>query len=160
GVSNYSLEDLKEAGKTIKLASNQVNYSMLNRSIEQTTLPYTMQENISIIAYSPLERGLPTGKYSNDDGLKADDHRNKYFGRFSREKVNEFLITIYPIAERQKVTLSQLVLRWTTLQPGITFVLAGARNAKQAIENAGAINVELTANDHRLIDDALANMLK
>ena len=160
GVSNYGLEELKEAGKTIKLASNQVNYSMLNRKIENDVLPYTMQENISIIAYSPLERGLLTGKYVNDGKLKADDHRNNYFKRFSREKVNEFLAKIYPIAERQNVSLSQLVLRWTSLQPGITFVLAGARNAKQAIENAEAIQVKLTTEDTQLINDALVNLTK
>ncbi|ACU64156.1 aldo/keto reductase [Chitinophaga pinensis] len=144
GVSNYSLAQLQEAAKTIQLASNQVPYSMLNRGIEQDLVPYTIEHQIGIIAYSPLERGLLTGKYFRDAALKADDHRNGYFGQFSADKVKAFLDSITPLAKNKKASLAQLVLRWTTLQPGISIVLAGARNAEQAVQNAAAMNVQLT----------------
>ncbi|SFO98775.1 Predicted oxidoreductase [Chitinophaga sp. YR627] len=155
GVSNYNLAQMEEAAKTIQLASNQVPYSMLNRGIEQELVPYTIEQQIGIIAYSPLERGLLTGKYFRDAALKADDHRNGYFGQFAADKVKAFLDSITPLAESKKASLAQLVLRWTTLQPGITIVLAGARNAAQAIQNAAAMNVQLTTDEIGFINGEL-----
>jgi len=155
GVSNYDLPLMREAEKTIRLASNQVSYSMLNRGIEKELVPYAIKNNIGIIAYSPLERGLLTGKYFRDAALKADDHRNGYFGQFSAEKVKAFLDSITPLAESKKTSLSQLVLRWTTLQPGITIVLAGARNAAQAEQNAQTMNLQLTADEIGFINKEL-----
>lgn len=158
GVSNYSLDQLKEASKTIKIASNQVPYSMLNKGIEKDIVPYVLENNIGIIAYSPMERGLLTGKYFKDAKLKDNDHRNGYFGQFDAEKVKTFLEAIEPLAIAKNATLSQLVLRWTTLQPGITVVLAGARNAAQAIENAKATAITLTADELQFINTELAKV--
>jgi aryl-alcohol dehydrogenase-like predicted oxidoreductase len=155
GVSNYSVQQLQEAAQTLQPASNQVAYSMLNRHIEQDLVPYAQENNIGIIAYSPMERGLLTGKYFRDGQLKSDDHRNGYFGQFNLEKVKSFLDTITPLAQSKQVSLSQLVLRWTTLQPGITIVLAGARNAAQAVENAQAMQVELSPAELELINAGL-----
>lgn len=155
GVSNYSLDQLKEAEKTISIASNQLPYSMLNKAIENDIVPYTVANNIGIIAYSPLERGLLTGKYFKEATLKSDDHRNGYFGQFDPEKVKSFLNAIEPLAISKGASLSQLVLKWTTLQPGITIVLAGARNATQAIDNAKAINISLNEDELALINTEL-----
>lgn len=158
GVSNYSLEQLKEAEESIHLASNQLSYSMLNRAIEKDIIPYTIANNIGIIAYSPLERGLLTGKYFKDATLKSDDHRNSYFGQFDPEKVKSFLNAIEPLAISKNASLSQLVLRWTTLQPGLTIVLAGARNANQAVDNAKAINISLSEDELAFINKELGKL--
>lgn len=155
GVSNYSLEQLKETEKTLKVASNQVAYSMLNRGIEKDVVPYAKEKNVGIIAYSPMERGLLTGKYFSNGKLKEDDHRNGYFSQFNLEKVKTFLQAITPLAQDKNVSLSQLVLRWTTLQPGISVVLAGARNAEQAVENAAAMDISLTGTDLYYINEKL-----
>lgn len=156
GVSNYSLEQLKETEKTLKVASNQVAYSMLNRGIEKDVVPYAKEKNVGIIAYSPMERGLLTGKYFSNGKLKEDDHRNGYFSQFNLEKVKTFLQAITPLAGDKNVSLSQLVLRWTTLQPSISVVLAGARNAEQAVENAAAMDISLTGTDLYYINEKLA----
>ncbi|PWV47659.1 aldo/keto reductase [Chitinophaga sp. S165] len=158
GVSNYDLSHMKEAEKTIRLASNQVSYSMLNRSVEKDVVPYAIDHHIGIIAYSPLERGLLTGKYFRNAALKADDHRNGYFGQFSADRVKTFLDNITPLAESKNASLTQLVLRWTTLQPGITIVLAGARNAAQAEQNAQTINLQLTTDEVGFINKELAKV--
>ena len=155
GVSNYNLTQLKEAKQTISLASNQVSYSMLNRDIEETILPYTIENNIGIIAYSPLERGLLTGKYFKDAQLKSNDHRNGYFGQFDPVKVKKLISTLEPLAESKNATVTQLVLRWTTLQKGITIVLAGSRNAAQAIENAKAMDISISENELDIIHQAI-----
>jgi len=158
GVCNYDLDQLKEAKGNIKLASNQVSYSMLNRGIEKNIIPYTLKENLGVIAYSPLERGLLTGKYFKDSILNDNDHRNGYFGQFDAEKVKAFLAAIKPIADEKNTTLAQLVLRWTTLQSGITIVLAGARNAEQAVANANAIEVKLSSEELEFINREISKI--
>ncbi|NIF07483.1 aldo/keto reductase [Chryseobacterium sp. Tr-659] len=155
GVSNYSVTQMEEAHKTLPLASNQVSYSMLNRTIEKDLVPYSLENNSGIIVYSPMERGLLTGKYFKENKLKDSDHRNGYFSQFDFNKVKNFLEKIEPIAQEKGSSLSQLVLRWTALQPAITVVLAGARNAQQAIENAKAMSIDLSETELNLINSAL-----
>lgn len=159
GVSNYNRSQMLEAFQSIKLASNQMPYSMLNRHIEETVIPAALEKNIGIIAYSPLERGLLSGKYFREAHLKSGDHRNSYFGQFDTVKIEELLETIEPIALEKGVTLAQLVLKWTTLQPGITVVLAGARNKEQAISNAKSTEFSLSTEELTIINTAL-NQLK
>ena len=70
GVSNYSVAQMEEAKRTLLLASNCVSYSMLNRAIENDLVPYSLENNTGIIRYSPMERGLLTGKYFKENQLK------------------------------------------------------------------------------------------
>lgn len=158
GVSNYSVDQIKEARQTVNVASNQVSYSMLNRSIEAEMVPFALQNNLGIIAYSPMERGLLTGKYFKGGKLKDSDHRNNYFQQFDLKKVEFFLNAITPIAEQKGATLAQLVLRWTTLQPAITVVLAGARNAEQAIANAKAMDFTISNEEMNFINTELGKI--
>ncbi|MDX8572424.1 aldo/keto reductase [Elizabethkingia sp. HX QKY] len=158
GVSNYSVEKVAEARQSLNIASNQIGYSMLNRGVENDLVPYALENDLGIIVYSPMERGLLTGKYFKDGKLKDNDHRNGYFQQFDLEKVKTFLETITPIAEDKNATLSQLVLRWTSLQPAITVVLAGARNAEQAAANAKAMDIDLTAEELAFINTELSKI--
>ncbi|AVF49219.1 aldo/keto reductase [Elizabethkingia anophelis] len=158
GVSNYSVEQVAEARQSLNIASNQIGYSMLNRGVENDLVPYALENDLGIIVYSPMERGLLTGKYFKDGKLKDNDHRNGYFQQFDLEKVKTFLETITPIAEDKNATLSQLVLRWTSLQSAITVVLAGARNAEQAAANAKAMDINLTAEELAFINTELSKI--
>lgn len=157
GVSNYNAKQMAEAEKTTFLASNQIPYSMVNRRIEKETLPYCIKHHKSILAYSPLERGLLTGKLKPGHEFAEGDHRatNSYFTDDSIERTNAFLAKLKPMAEAKDATLSQLVLRWTIKQPGITIALVGARNAEQAIQNAAAIHVKLTPEEIQFINDLI-----
>ena len=158
GVSNYSVEQVAEARQSLNIASNQIGYSMLSRGVENDLVPYALENDLGIIVYSPMERGLLTGKYFKDGKLKDNDHRNGYFQQFDLEKVKTFLETITPIAEDKNATLSQLVLRWTSLQPAITVVLAGARNAEQAAANAKTMDINLTAEELAFINAELSKI--
>lgn len=153
GVCNYNAEQMDEAAKYINLVSNQVPYSMVKREIEAETVPYCIEHNKSILAYSPLERGLLTGKMKPGHQFGVGDHRSEiYFYKDENlQKVNEFLDRISPIAEEKNASLSQLVLKWTVLQPGITIALAGARNSKQALQNAAAADIQLNQEETDLI---------
>lgn len=157
GVCNYNVEQMEEADKYVNLVSNQVPYSMVKREIEQTVVPFSLENNKSIIAYSPLERGLLTGKMKPGHTFAEGDHRaNLYFYNDENlKRTAEFLDKIKPLAEEKNASLSQLVLRWTIEQPGITIALAGARNATQSIQNAKAINVKLSKEEIDFITSEL-----
>ena len=161
GVCNYDDIELTEGLKFANLASNQVPYSMLRRDIESKLVPLCLKENVGILAYSPLQRGLLTGKFSPDHKFNEGDNRptTPYFKPENIEKVNSFLLEIKPIAESKSASLAQLVLRWTIEQPGVASALAGARNSKQVSDNFGATQIELTAEEIHFINDKL-NQLK
>lgn len=160
GVCNYNAGHLKEADKHIHLLSNQVPYSMVKRDIEKEVVPYCIETGKSILAYSPMERGLLTGKMKPGYSFQEGDHRAGlyYFTDENIRRTNDFLAKIKPIADEKKMTLAQLALRWTVTKPGITIALAGARNAEQAIANAKAGNVQLTAEEMKFIDSELSKL--
>jgi len=157
GVCNYNRELLEEAKKHISLVSDQVPYSMIRRENEKETIPYCLQNGLSVLAYSPLERAILTGKVKPGHHFAEGDHRKNlyYFKDENINRVNTFLDKIRSLAEEKKATLSQLVLRWTIEQPGVTIALTGARNKKQATENAGAAGVSLTSEETAFITKEL-----
>lgn len=161
GVCNYNAAQLQEAQKHVTLVSDQVPYSMIKRDIEKETVPYCIQNNLSILAYSPLERGLLTGKMKPGHKFAEGDHRVNlyYFTDENIKRTNAFLEKIKPLAAEKNATLSQLVLRWTIDQPGITIALAGARNAAQATENAKAVNVKLGKEEIAFITSELNKLV-
>lgn len=146
GVSNYSVDQLKLADGAVLLSSNQMPYSMVRREIEKDIVPWCIENDCGILAYSPLQRGLLTGKITVDHSFGSGDNRpdTPYFKRDNLVKTNRFLDEIKPIAEEKGATLSQLVIAWTLRQPGITVALAGARTEAQVAENAGAAHVDLS----------------
>lgn len=161
GVCNYNATQLAEAQKYLPIVSNQVPYSMVKRGIEAEVVPYCLENNLSILAYSPMERGLLTGKMQPGYTFAKGDHRANlpYFKEENLVKVNAFLGRIAPLAEEKHCTIAQLVLAWTIYRPGITIALAGARNATQAVANAKAADVILSAEEMSLITAEL-NKLK
>src|SRR5258706_7648347 len=158
GVCNYNVAQLKEARKYINIVSNQVPYSMVKRDIEKEVVPYCLEHTISILAYSPLERGLLTGKIKPGHTFQEGDHRAGlyFFTDENIKRTNVFLDKIKQLAAKKGATLAQLVLRWTIEQPGITIALAGARNEKQAVENAAAITINLSADEIEYINRELS----
>ncbi|MBD3661432.1 MAG: aldo/keto reductase, partial [Arenibacter algicola] len=149
GVCNYNIDQMKEAEKYVNLASNQLPFSMVNKGIENEIVPYCIKNNKSILAYSPLERGLLTGKMRPGQSFDQGDHRanNPFFSQQSIVKTNAFLEKIRPIANAKGATLAQLVLKWTLERPGITIALAGARNETQSVQNAAATTLDLSQNE-------------
>lgn len=160
GVCNYSAELLAEAGKTIMLASNQVAYSMVKKDIEKEIAPLCIKNNIAILAYSPLQRGLLSGKIKPGHKFNEGDTRpdSPYYKEPNLSNILAFLEKIRPIADSHNVTLSQLVLNWTIQQPGITCALAGARNPAQVIENAGAARFRLSGEEINTINKYISEI--
>ena len=157
GVCNYDAAQIAEASKYVDVIADQVPYSMLKRDIEEELVPHVIAHNQAILAYSPLERGILTGKLKPGHEFSEGDHRAglPYYQDENIKRTNTFLEKIKPIADRKKATLAQLVIRWTVEQPGITIALVGARNAKQAEQNAKAMNIQLNKEEIGFITEEL-----
>jgi len=160
GVCNYDTAQMKEAARTISLAADQVPFSMVRRDIEAELVPYCIANKKAILAYSPLQRGVLTGKIKPGHVFNEGDNRgdSKYYQGGNLDRINAFLDELRPMAAARNATLSQLVIRWTVLRRGITIALVGARDARQAIENAEAMNVRLSVDEAAFIDQRLAAM--
>jgi aryl-alcohol dehydrogenase-like predicted oxidoreductase len=160
GVCNFSAVQMAEAEKTITLTSNQVPYSMVERTIEGDVIPYCIEHYRSVIAYSPLQRGLLTGKIKPDHVFASGDHRpgTGFFTPENIRRIDDFLDRLKPLASSKNALLSQLVIRWTIEQPGITIALVGARNKEQATENAKAADVILSSSEIAFIDKELKKL--
>ena len=154
GVSNFSRSQLEEARQYGRIESIQPPYSLFWRSVEKEIMPYCIDNNISILAYSPLAQGLLTGKFRNGYQLAAEDHRikNKLFHGENFQRVQAALTQLEPIAKRYNCSLAQLSLAWLIKQPQ-TNAIAGVRNAAQAVNNAQAMTINLIPEDLKLIDN-------
>jgi aryl-alcohol dehydrogenase-like predicted oxidoreductase len=157
GVCNYNDALLAKAINYTNVISDQVPYSMVKRDIENDLVPLCKEKNIGILAYSPMQRGLLTGKFSPDHKFNEGDNRpdTPYFQPENIKRVNSFLGKIETLANDKNASLAQLVLRWTIEQPGITCALAGARNAEQVKDNLGALNFTLTDEEIKRINEEL-----
>ncbi len=160
GVSNYSLSLMQEAEKTLSLASDQVPFSMVNRDIERDLVPWCIRQKKAILAYSPLQRGLLTGKIRPGHTFGEGDTRagSKFYKPENVARINTFLDKIRPLAEAKSASLAQLVIRWTLERPGITIALVGARDAVQAVQNARAIDVKLLPEEIMFINRQLESL--
>jgi aryl-alcohol dehydrogenase-like predicted oxidoreductase len=159
-VCNYSLELMTEAEKTFAIASNQVPYSMVNRGIEKDVVPHCIENNIGVLAYSPLQRGLLTGKIKHGHIFNEGDSRPTtiFYKEPNLSRILHLTDGLNEIASELKITLSQLVLNWTIQQPGITCALAGARNAAQVLDNVKTVDFRLTKEEINSINELLANL--
>jgi aryl-alcohol dehydrogenase-like predicted oxidoreductase len=130
---------------------------MLKRDIEKDIVPWCIGNQVAILAYSPLQRGLLTGKFKKGHSFNKGDTRqtSPYYQDSNIKLTNDLLEKLKPLARDKNATLTQLVLRWTMQMPGITTVLAGARNPAQIEENAGALNFRLSEEEMQQINSYL-----
>jgi aryl-alcohol dehydrogenase-like predicted oxidoreductase len=158
GVSNYSLEQLKIAHAMHPVDSIQPPYSLIRRGIEKDIIPFCQAKKIGVIVYSPLERGLLTGKYKSNQDFHKGDHRiqKETFSPPFLLQILMALSVIHPIVVKHKTTLSQVIINCTINRPGITAALVGARDAMQAIENARAATLNLSEQEREFVANALS----
>ncbi len=157
GVSNVTVEQLREFQSVCPVAAVQPPYNMLQRGIEADLVPYCRVQQISVVVYWPLLKGLLAGKLGRDHVFPASDSRAKYpmFQGEEFQKNVALVEELRTIAASCGHTVSELVLNWTIQQPGITVALCGAKNAEQARENAGGQGWLLTAEQLASINAAI-----
>jgi aryl-alcohol dehydrogenase-like predicted oxidoreductase len=154
GVSNFSRTQIKEAAEYGQIDSLQPPYSLFWRHVEEDAMSFCIEENITILAYSPMAQGLLTGKFDQNSQFQKGDHRtkNKLFQPKHFERIQQALDKLRPIAGKYNVSLGQLALAWVISQPG-TCAIAGARNADQVIENARSVDAVLSEDDLARMDE-------
>ncbi len=158
GVSNFSLAQLIEFNEVCPISAYQPHYNMLQREIEGSQLPWCIEQNVSVMIYWPLLKGLLAGKLPRDFQFDPKDGRRKYpmFAGEEWTKNQDFLDQLRPLAEETGKTLAQLVLNWTIQRPGITSALCGAKRPDQIIDNAASMTWKLTASQIERVDAAIA----
>jgi len=153
GVSNFSRTQLDEATKYGDIVSLQPPYSLFWRYVETAAMPYCADNDITILAYSPMAQGLLTGKFGTNHNFAKGDHRikNRLFQPEIYRRVLSALDKLRAIAENYSCTLGQLALAWVISHPG-TCAIAGARNNEQATLNAAAADITLSSEDLAQMD--------
>jgi aryl-alcohol dehydrogenase-like predicted oxidoreductase len=161
GVSNFNPARMRRAHaalakRGLPLAVNQMRYSLLSREIETNGVLDTARElGVTIIAYTPVARGLLTGKYHKDPALlermsgwrKASMKRNL-------ERTRPLINTMEEIASTHGATVAQVALNWLINFKGeIVVTIPGATKVRQAEENAGAMNFRLTDDEIKWLDE-------
>ncbi|MGF1750486.1 aldo/keto reductase [Vibrio cionasavignyae] len=154
GISNANQLDLEQYQQCGVVDAVQEKYNLIERQLEKTLLPSTIQSNVSCLSYSSLAMGLLSGKVTPERVFTGDDQRitDPMFTVENRRWVQKFCQSIEPIARQKNVSVAQLVIAATLQQPGITYALCGARNSAQAIENAAAGSVVLSQEEVKFID--------
>jgi aryl-alcohol dehydrogenase-like predicted oxidoreductase len=147
GVSNFSRSQLEDALEFGAVDSLQPPYSLFWRQIEPEIMPSCTDNDVTVLAYSPMAQGLLTGKFGPDHKFEAGDHRssNKLFQPDIAPRVHRALGRLEPVAADLGLTLAQLSLAWVISHSG-TCAIAGARNADQAVMNARAGDISLSVN--------------
>jgi aryl-alcohol dehydrogenase-like predicted oxidoreductase len=185
GVSNYSASQMRQAHARlasygIPLASNQIRYSLLHRYPETNGVLDTCRElNVALIAYSPQEQGILTGKYRSGEVSMSSDTRRmlSLFLRLDipgdtkgevsairrlfstprvlrRKQIEPLFVVLEEIAHTHAKTIAQVALNWLVTKDTCIIPIPGAKNAQQARENAGAIGWRLTEAEHARISQA------
>lgn len=161
GLSNYTGWQIAKADGVSKLlgvekfCSCQTYYSLVGRELEKDILPACMDLGLGTMIYSPLAGGFLSGKYTRE---------NQESGRrthFSYPPVNEeqglnIVDKLVKIAEAKNASVAQVSLAWLLHKPGVTSVIVGARKEDQLVDNLGATQIELSAEDIKVLDKVSA----
>ncbi|MDH5404011.1 MAG: aldo/keto reductase, partial [Candidatus Heimdallarchaeota archaeon] len=161
GVSNFSANKMRKAYEVLEsrgyvLASNQVKYNIMDRKIEQNGVMDLAKElGISIIAYTPLEWGILTGKlHENPKLIDSKPSFRKRYLKMKLKKSSSLIETLTLIAADHNTSVSSVALNWIISFNGDTVVcIPGASASAQVIQNVQAQNISLSKEDLNLIDD-------
>ena len=156
GVSNHGVEQFRAQRHFGAYDIAQPAYSLVDTGIESDLLPYCQAEDIGVMVYSPMHKGLLTGKYTGQETF--DDFRGNH-PDFQGERFKQYCAavqTLQPMAERYELSLYQLVLTATLMHPAIHVAICGIKTPAQVAEAAGAIGKSVAREDYYAIRTALS----
>jgi aryl-alcohol dehydrogenase-like predicted oxidoreductase len=155
GLSEASAQTIRRAHKVHRISALQTEYSLWTRDPEDEILPTTRELGIGFVAYSPLGRGFLTGQIKRFEDFAPDDYRRNS-PRFQAENFQknlELVKRVEELAKEKKCTPGQLALAWLLAQGEDIIPIPGTKRRKYLEENVGALNVRLTPQDLRRIDE-------
>ncbi len=159
GVCNFNVAQIKRLQPIHSVASAQPPYSLLVRDAETELLPYCAAHNIGVVAYSPMQKGLLTGKFSAERiaKLPEDDHRRRD-PNFLEPKLSanlQLVEGLRGIAQAHGKTVGQLAVAWVLRRPEVTSAIVGARKPVQIEETAGGAGWTLSAEELAAVEELL-----
>ena len=147
GVSNFSLEQLKEANKDGYVDVIQSEYNLFKRDAEKELLPYTAEHHISFVPYFPLASGLLTGKYTKHSTITGGRAQNPLFqGELFKQNL-EKVEQLRELAKAKNTHIAHLALQWYLAQDSIDAVIPGAKQPEQVLDNLKTLDVSLSAEE-------------
>lgn len=159
GVSNFNIEQLKRAQAIHPITSLQPPYSMLRREIEKDIIGYCEANQIGVIAYSPMQAGLLTGKFDKERAAKLPESdwrsRHPFFNEPQLSINLKIVEKLKVIASHKNISLPQLSLAWVLRHDTMTSAIVGARSPQQIKETAKASGITLTQNEINHIETIL-----
>lgn len=169
GVSEWNAEQIRAGAGLARelgfqLVSNQPQYSMLWRVIEQEVVPVSEELGLSQIVFSPMAQGVLSGKYkpgaAPPEGSRATDAKGgaKMIGRWMNDDVLAGVQQLVPLAEEAGLTMGQLAVAWVLQNPNVASAIIGASRPEQVTSNAQAAGVTLKPELLARIDEALASL--
>lgn len=159
GVSNHSVAQMQRLQKLHPIASLQPPYSMIAREVEAEILPFCGQQNIGVVCYSPMGKGLLTGSFTaaRAAALSEKDHRSRD-PRFQSPQLEinlEFVAQLEAIASSLGCTIPNVAIAWTLRRPEVTSAIVGARSPEQIQQTAMAGDRVLDSTSVTAIENAL-----
>jgi aryl-alcohol dehydrogenase-like predicted oxidoreductase len=129
----------------------QIEYSLLERSVEQELVPMALELGLGITPWSPLKSGALSGKYTRRNAGQAKGDR-QFMDTFLNDRVYAVVDELEAIARARESTPARVALAWVREQPGVTSTIIGARRAEQLEDNVGSLEVVLTAQERGRLD--------
>lgn len=159
GVSNFDVNLLERCEKIRHVDSLQPPFSLINRTVAASEIPWCASHHTGVICYSPMQSGLLTDSFSRERiaNLASDDWRRRspYFQEPNLSRNLALRDSLQPIAQRHNTSVSSVAIAWTLAWPGVTGAIVGARTPKQVDGWIGAASLELTEQDLTEIAAAL-----
>ncbi|NBD32845.1 MAG: aldo/keto reductase [Cyanobacteria bacterium] len=135
----------------------QMYYSLLGRDLEHEVVPFTQDQGLGILAWSPLASGFLTGKYTREQPAPEDARRNKFqFPPVDLEKGYAVVEQLQAIAQQHQVSIPQVALAWILTKPFISSIIVGANNSKQLEDNLKSVAVDLSTDETQILDEMTA----
>ncbi len=157
GLSEVGPKTLRRAAKVHPIASLQSEYSLLTREVETEVLPACRELGVGFLAYSPLGRGMLSGRFRSRGDFGPDDYRqmSPRFAEGAFERNLELTLRAAELARDKGCTPAQLALAWLLAQGPEIVPIPGTKSRARLEENAGAARIELSPNDLRKLDELI-----
>lgn len=141
------------------LVALQIEYSLLERTVEGELVPMALDQGLGITPWSPLKGGVLSGKYTRANAGKVDAGRGEWVKNHLTERAYTIVDHLVRIARELSTTPSRVALAWVQGRPGVASSILGARTLDQLNDNLGALDVRLRPEDLRTLDEASAPTL-
>ncbi len=162
GVSNFNVEQMKRAQAIAPVESLQPPYSMLRRDIEQEILPFSMEQDIGVIVYSPMLSGMLSGSMTRERALHLPQNdwrrNNKEFQEPRLLHNLELVELLRTIGRKHDASPGEVAIAWTLRHPGVTAAIVGGRSAEQVDGTAGAAALSLSEEEAAAIENFIDSM--